>query len=244
MRRLAVLGLLMLLTACGHKGPVRPLGQPLPDGVRQLQLEQFGDGLLLSWLPPKANQDGSPLAPIRHYAVYRQQFDPADDCPDCRPPRQPIARIRPEQATSPSGRIHFFDNRGLQPESGYRYRVVAVSRSRQPGLPAQTQRVFLPSPPAPGQLQGESLERLNRLRWQPPTAEGFELLGYLVYRGVANRPAGFTPLNAEPLNEARYDDFDLTPGVRYRYRVRALYRLRGQKVVSGASDALTLTARP
>ncbi len=235
---------LLLLTACGHKGPVRPLEQPQPDSVRRLAVGQLGDGLLLSWLPPAANRDGSPLSPLQHYAIYRQQFDPADDCPDCRPPRKPIARIRPEQATSPDGRLHFFDDQGLQPGLGYRYRVIAVSRSGQPGRPARAERIFLAPPPAPDRLRGESLSRLNRLSWQPPaTAEG-KLLGYLIYRGEGKRPAGFTPLNGKPLSQPRYDDFALTPGVRYDYRVRALYRLQGQEVISGASNPVSLTARP
>ncbi|GAB4168626.1 MAG: hypothetical protein Tsb0017_18490 [Geothermobacteraceae bacterium] len=239
MRRLLLIALLLLPAACGHKGPVRPLGVPLPAAVRQLTVTQFGGSLVVSWLPPAANQDGSPLQSMKEFAVYRQQFDPQDDCPECRPPKTPVARV----AAEPGGDSYrFVDRKGLRPGMGYRYRVVPLATGNLAGEPAQARSLFVEPPAKPTLPGGQALEKLNRLSWQAPA--GATPGGYRIER--SSGPAGepFEMLTELPAEQTTYDDFAVKGGTSYRYRVRAFYRSDRGKVYSEAAGPVHLVAMP
>jgi len=249
MRRILILPLLLLmLTACGKKGPVRPVEHALPEAPRNLALEQRGDGFLLFWEAPEANQDGSKLPESLQYRISRMEFDPADDCPECRDLSSPLARIDsryPQPARFADGRFAFFDA-PLKSGTGYRYRIEALGPRGNSGEPARVARAFLPPPAPPGELAGEELDRLIRLRWEPPATRPADavFIGYRVYRRLPGELWSLAPRSRLPLQQPGFEDFAVENGQTYEYRVGVLYRLAGQEAESSPGHSLRLTPAP
>jgi hypothetical protein len=235
-----LLVLVALLTACGRKGPVRPLEKPLPAAVGGLAATQKGERLLIVWSLPAANQDGSPLTDLAGFRVFRMRYDLGRDCPECRDTSTLLATVDPEYpgAVRREGdRFYLWDGE-LEPGYGYQYRIVPFTRPGHEGNPALVRLPFLPPLPAPGPLAAEGHDRLVRLSWPPLTLpEGAELLGYNLYRreGEASFPA--QPLNRAPLQDVLYDDLGVENGRTYHYAIAVAYR-------SGGATAESLLSEP
>ena len=84
MRILGIVIMLAVLSGCGHKGPVVPLGEPLPVAPAGFSALQRGDTLLLSWKIPAVNQDGSRIESLKGFEVLRMDFDGSEICDTCR----------------------------------------------------------------------------------------------------------------------------------------------------------------
>lgn len=245
MRRAALL-LLLLLTACGHRGPVRPLGEHLPVAPTGLQAQQRGSSVLLAWNLPTSNQDGSPLTDLRGFEILRMDFAGDTPCATCRDTSRPIDFVDLEflrQAQRSGDRIYLAD-RTIEPQRAYRYSVVAVTIRERRGVGASIDVVTLPPPSPPGNLIAEGLDRLVRLSWDsPPEAEGGVLLGYRVFRAENDTPFPLTPVQAQLVTESRFEDLGVANGAPLRYAVRAVLDVAGQEVVSDLSEAVTVTPK-
>lgn len=237
--------ILLLLVACGQKGPVRPLDSPLPGPVKGVELRQVGESLLLSWQLPEKNLDGSPLKQPPQLDIYRMPYDPKDECPECIDRSTLLASIDPELPT-PARRVadrYLFADHKLAVGTGYRYRLVPRVAGGS-GQPVIRRQIYQQPVAAPQQLQGVVRDRSVRLSWQPlvPT-ENETLIGYRVYRRLDGEEPSPAPLNAEPLTETHFEEFSLANGTRYRYRVRALVK-RGKQLVEGiASSEVAVTPK-
>lgn len=232
--------LLLLLPGCGKKGPLRPKLAPLPAAPADFQARQLGDALLLSWTLPGANQDGSPLETLRTLHLYRDEFEPAEECPSCRDTSVLYRKIDLdylEQARRQGNRLLLSDP-GIEPGRGYRYRLVAVGGSGQEGAPALLRILAQPPPPAPQQLTAIPLDRQARLSWAPVTPQaGTTLLGYNVYRRTLTESYGDTPLNLTPLTSANFDLFGLENGQAYIFGVRTVVQIGAGRVESLAAES-------
>ncbi|PLX86304.1 MAG: hypothetical protein C0617_01625 [Desulfuromonas sp.] len=236
----ALLLLLATLSGCGRKGPLRPLGKPMPAAPPDLVLHQQGGRMLIEWTIPTRNQDGSELKNLEGFRVYRMDYDPAEDCPECRDTSILLQIVDLDyllEADRSDDRLSIVDYE-VEPATGYRYRVAPYTGSGRVGASASARRPFLPPPPAPGRVAGEGLDRLVRLSWEkplpgPPLAE---LVGYHVYRRAPGAPFPPRPINIEPAAEPRYEDFEVQNDQPYRYGVRALYSIGGLRVESIAVE--------
>lgn len=231
---------LVLLAACGNKGPVRPLETVQPNPVQAPELRQQGDALLLGWQLPATEQDKAPLVDI-----YRSSYDPQDQCPECFDRSTLLASINPElpQPAQLSGKRYLLFDRQLQAGTGYQYKLIVRDRDGELSRPVILRQSFSEPVPAPQQLSGEPRDSSVLLQWQAsPLAPGDQLLGYLLYRYSGTAPQ-FYPLNAQPLTEPRYEDFSLKNGTRYHYRLRALVQRGKQQIESLASDELSVTPK-
>lgn len=231
--------LLLLLPACGKRGPLRPKLAPLPVAPADFQARQLGDGLLLSWTLPGANQDGSPLQDLRTLHLYRDEFEPAEECPECRETSILYRRIDLDylQQVRRLGNRLLLTDEAIQPQRGYRYRLVAVGGSGQEGAPAKLRIVAQTVPPAPQQLAATPLDRQVRLNWAPATApSGMTLIGYNVYRRSPSSTFAETPANPAPLTGTSFDLFGLENGQAYIFGVRALLQAGTQGVESLAAE--------
>jgi len=243
---LPMLLLLALLAGCGHKGPVRPLQQPLPAAPRTLDVEQRGVRLLVTWSLPRTNQDGSPLTNLEGFRVYKMNFDPAQDCPECRDTSELLQEVDLEylRDVRRSGeRLYLWDD-GLEDGVGYQYRVVPYNTKGRDGEPAQLRVVFFAPPPAPTALAAEGRDRLVRLRWEPAApAPGYEIAGYNLYRREPEEPFPFEPVNRQPLLEPAFEDYGVENDHGYIYAVRTLSRRDGETVESQLSETAEATPR-
>jgi len=245
MYRLTVL-LLLLLSACGHKGPVRPLGEHLPVAPTGLQAQQRGTSVLLSWNLPTSNQDGSPLTDLQGFEVLRMDFAGDSPCATCRDTSRPIEFVDLEflQQAQRSGDRILLADRAIEPQRAYRYSIVAVTTRERRGVRASIDAVTVTPLPPPGGLTAEGLDRLVRLSWNPaPSQEDGTLLGYRVFRTEVGTPFPLTPVQTQLVSEPRFEDLGVANDVPLRYAVRAVWDVAGREVASDLSEAITVTPK-
>ncbi|WP_429884316.1 hypothetical protein [Geoalkalibacter halelectricus] len=240
--------LLLALGACGKKGPVRPLTVLDPAAPEAFSAEQMGESILLSWLLPTHNQDGSPLTDLAGFRIYRLAFPADDPCPEC---REEQAVLVAELALDylPSGsrfgdQLFWFDTR-VALESGYLYRILAVNQKDRPGAPARTRLILTEPPPPPAEAAATGHDRLVRLHWSPVTAlpQDARLLGYHLYRRTGEAPFSPLPLTQTPLTETAFEDFTVANDQTYGYAVRTVIEHDGRRIFSGRSAEVRVVPR-
>ena len=242
---LAALVLLLTLAGCGHRGPVRPLLKPLPAAPKGLGLVQQGGQFLISWAIPTTNQNGSPLTDLQGFAVYKMQYDPAQDCPECRDTSvlwQHVDLDYLRQAQRVGNRLYMRDDE-LTPGLGYQYRVVPLTKDRNEGASALVRRVFARAPAPPASLDAEPHDQMVSLHWPavtdlPPTAK---LVGYNIYRRNGLAPFPPSPVNPAPIVDVAFRDFGLKNGQPYGYAVRTVVKVDGVRIESALSPQAQTT---
>jgi len=246
MRRLTIPLLFLLLAACGHKGPVRPLGEHLPVAPTGLQAQQRGENILLAWDLPTRNQDGSPLEDLQGFDILRMDFADDTPCATCRDTSRRIEFVDLEylQQTRRQGDRFYVVDRAVAMNRAYRYSVLAVTTRNRRGVRASIDAITLPPPLPPTDLAAEGLDRLVRLSWAPaPVPEGGALLGYQIFRAEAETPFPLTPQQHQVVTEPRYEDLGVANGVPLRYAVRAVVSVAGKEVHSALSEPVTVTPK-
>jgi predicted small lipoprotein YifL len=241
---LATLGL-ALATGCGRKGPVRPERQPLPAAPEEFSLRQQGDRMVLVWSLPRFNQDGTPLTDLDGFKIMRMEFDPAEDCPNCRD----TSELRRQVDLGFLRDVQQFDDRffladgDLRVGFGYQYRIIPYNRWGQDGPSVMQRATITALPPAPAAVTADSADGVLTLAWQPPAdlPADMELLGYNVYRRRPGRAMSPAPLNRAPVTTLRYADRAFRSGRTYLYAVRAVVRHQGRTVESLLSRAVVAT---
>lgn len=225
--RLALLALvlLLLLTACGRKGSVRPLLTALPAAPQQLRIHQQGESFLVSWHLPANNQDGTDAEDIGGFRIYRSEYAMPEGCPTCREPQDLVAKIDLRYPTAQLIRERFYwRDLEISEGSGYRYRVVPVTVGGQQGEAAMAHRDRR-SPPDPPRLFRVRVEgELALLSWAAPDPLPDEavLVGYNLYRRSDESQFPVVPLNARPLKVSELTDRSLQRGRSYAYQVSTL----------------------
>lgn len=243
--RLALLAVvLLLLTACGRKGPVRPLLTSLPAAPQQLRIDQQGESFLVSWHLPANNQDGTDAEDIGGFRIYRSEYDVTEGCPTCREPQDLVAKIDLRYPTTQLIRDRFYwRDLEISEGSGYRYRIVPVTVGGQQGEAAMTHRDRRSPPEPPGLFRVQVEEELALLSWAAPDPlpEGAVLVGYNLYRrsGVSQFPV--VPLNATPLEVSELIDRSLQRGRTYAYQVSTLVLVDNTLLESAPTEAVQIT---
>lgn len=244
--RVAVgLVLLLLASACGKKGPVRPLEEPVPAAPVAPLAQQMGESVLVSWERPTTNLDGSPLDDLAGFQIWRMSFDPTEDCPECRDTSILLREVDLDYLRGifqQDARLSWFDT-AITSGTGYRYRITPVDADGQAGQPATLSLTTLIPPPPPTEVAASGHDRLVRLNWSAvaETRQGAELLGYFIFRRTPDSPFPPAPLNREPLTATVYEDFGLNNGTPYLYAVRSAVRLAGATVLSPRSPEAAAT---
>lgn len=244
---LATIILTTLLAGCGKKGPVRPLELPLPAAPTNVSLQQRGDSLRLSWDIPTSNQNGTPLTDLQGFRLFRLPFIPGQECPDCRDLSVLLTEVDldyPRGIVRDGNRLTFVDDSVLA-ETGYLYRIVPLTEGGREGAPASLSRTVYPAPPAPKGLTAEGLDRLVRLHWEAPVLEDSQgsLVGYRLYRHADPALVAASPLNRQPLSEARFEDFGRDNDTPLTYAVSLIVRQQGVEVESELSARVTITPK-
>lgn len=241
-----ILAILFLapLAGCGVKGPVQPLAQPAPSAPSEITLHQQGDALLLSWSLPRSNQDGSELTDLAGFRVYRQSFDPVEDCPECRD-NAPLWKLVEldylGHAQRRNGRLFLLDS-DLEAGLGYSYKVVPFNRWGQDGQSTEKRQTLAVPPPAPAAPKAERQNSGLLLSWQTAEMpEGMELLGYQIYRRRPGRAFSAAPRNEELLEQPQFTDSGFETDRSYVYAVRTVARQAGQVLESALSETLVIT---
>jgi hypothetical protein len=236
--------LLLTMTACGKKGPVRPKLATLPAAPQKVTLQQQGNLFVLGWTIPTVNEDGTPAEDLTGFRIKRLVYDAAEGCPTCRDPQDKVAEID-LQYPAPAQRIGkwlYWRDLDIRLNSGYRYAIVPVTIGRQEGRFATVHLAAQQPPPAPTDLQVEAGDTQVQVQWVAPALpEEMELVGYNLYRRQAKRPFPIVPVNAKPLEVTQLLDRGLDNGRAYEYRVSALIRIGDQHIESMTGPGALIT---
>jgi hypothetical protein len=215
---------LFLLTACGVKSNPSPPKPRVPMAVSDLQVEHRMEGILLSWMKPPRNEDGTPLTDLKGFTVFRQMEGTL---------AYPIAFIaadRPDNAEVRDG-LYIFQDLGkvgeeLRAYQRLTYWVVAQSAPGKLSRPSKEVSLdFIPPASSPHGLTAEGADGFVRLKWQPPKTrtDGQPLdrqPRYTIYRKRGEEP--WQLIHPEPVAALSYVDLDVVNGVAYHYTVRAV----------------------
>lgn len=236
--------LLLTMTGCGKKGPVRPKLASVPAAPEELTLQQQGKLFVLAWTIPQQNLDGSPAEDLVGFRIKRLDYDPGEGCPTCRDPNLEVAEIdlrSPDPAQRLGERLYWRDL-DIRPGGGYRYAIVPISVGGYESPAAMIHLAALQPPPAPSAPQAKAGDTQVTLQWQAPTLPAqMELVGYNLYRRHAKRAYPIVPVNVEPLQNTQLLDRGLDNGRAYEYRVSVLVRIGDQLVESMASPPTLIT---
>jgi predicted small lipoprotein YifL len=238
-------GLLMIvmLAACGKKGPVRPKVDKLVEAPTDVTLQQQGNLFVLGWTLPSQKRDGS-AEDLTGFLIKRLAYDAAGDCPTCRDPEEEVAELGikdPAPGQRIGNRIYWRDF-DIRNGTGYRYAIVPITLGNIEAPFATIHLEAQQSPPAPTGLQVDAGDGQVSLQWSAPTLpEEMELVGYNLYRRQAKLPFPIIPVNPTPLKETHLLDRGLDNGRAYEYRVSALVRIGTQELESMASPGALIT---
>ncbi len=235
--------LIVMLAACGKKGPVRPKVAIQLTAPTEVTLQQQGNLFVLGWTIPTENHNGS-AEDLTGFRIKRLVYDATEGCPTCREPQVEVAELDikyPAPGQRIGDRIYWRDLE-IRPANGYRYAIVPITLG---GIESPAATIHLAAqqpPPSPTALQVEAGDAQVSVQWTAPVLpEETELVGYNLYRRQAKRPFPIVPVNIEPLQVTRLLDRGLDNGRAYEYRVSALIRVGEQLLESMASPGALIT---
>ena len=241
-----VLLLLLALTACGKKGPVRPLLVSLPAAPPDLRVNQQGESFILGWGIPTQNQDGTDAERLGGFRIYRNEYPAAEGCPTCREPQELAAKIDLDYPLAQRvGKRFYWRDPNVVAGSGYNYRITPVTRAGREGEAATAHRDWMPPPQAPEQFLARAEKDRIALSWQPPAQLPAEavLVGYNLYRLRLGRPIPIVPLNLQPLENRQITDQVPAAGQTYEYRVSTVVRFGEILVESAPTEGMQVTRK-
>jgi hypothetical protein len=222
-----------------------------PAAVESLRAEPGETDILVSWVRPSRNEDGSPLTDLREFRLSRAVGTPGPADLAGRPAFSLLAAIRAQQPENAAVRDSLYIFRddgggaGLNPGVRYLYQVQAVNQRGLAGPAVEAFVDFSIPPGPPAGLQATAGDGVVDLSWEPPAepapAGAPPFRGYNVYRGLQPQAYGPQPINAAPLPEARFRDAGLTNETPYSYVVRSAAGERPPWRESANSNEATAT---
>jgi uncharacterized protein len=244
----SILCVLLLVSACGKRVTPYAPDRVLPAPVRNFQLTQEGEALVLSWLLPRENLLGQPLTQVQGCRVYRAVTKGAITELLASSDFVLYADIDlayPQQGEA-EGEAMLFRDRELVPEHRYYYRVAAYDQSGYNGGWSETlSQAWSWLPRTPENFKAVPEDKMVSLSWAPVTRlqDGSpvrDLAGYLVYRLSGQGP--WIRVTPKPVVETEFQDVAVLNDVEYNYKVVAVRLLGGDLLAS--LDSPTRMAMP
>lgn len=241
---------LVVLTACGRKGPPLPPRPVVPVAVGAFQAAPRDTGILVSWTRPTRNNDNSPLTDLLEFRLYRATVPLGSlDVPSSAFSILAAVRAESPENARVQGNLYLVRDdaggQGLPTGRQYRYRVQAVNRRGEVGPFSPEAAVdFTLVPPTPVGLRATPGDGSVELEWQAapaPRRDEVMAKGYNVYRG--REPGIYAPnaINPSPLQETRFRDVGVQNETTYYYIVRSVANDRPPWRESGDSAEISVT---
>jgi hypothetical protein len=249
---------LLVLAACGRKGP--PVAPELRAPQRVLDLDAVvrDAAIELSWTPPHRRVDRTPirdLAPTTR--IFRVEDGGAGEPKTAILARgviagyTEIASLRgndPTPAVARGSQLVFTDRQALEFRRRYTYVVVVGDSEGRLGPPSVRASVtYVPAAAPPAELVAEAGDREVRLTWLPPTrlidgSAPTVLFTYEVLR-APSADAELKPVTPVPIGELVLIDRGLENDHTYSYAVRAVQVASNSVIYSAASPRVAATPR-
>ena len=233
------LSLFFLWGACGKKGPPVSFDRIVPEAITDLEASVREGRVILEWLLPRENTDGSDLVDLVGFKVLRESLE-GEECKGCPERLVPIAEV-----DLASGEDHwieanrfFWADKGLRAGNNYTYRVVAFNRKGH--FSQESNKVeILWEPPThpPKHFRAMAGDGMVELKWAPVE----EAAGYNLYRSERGEGFPLHPLNPEPIEDTYYRDMGVVKDRDYRYAVRSVRKAGGTLIEGGNSTPIMVT---
>ncbi len=242
--------MLLAITACGKKLPPVAPESVVPEPVKELKVVSRDSKLLIRFVKPSKNVDGSKITDLAGFRIMRRGEDDkgCKGCPEKFPVVYDIDISYPAGAIIEKERISFPD-KDLEPGTRYEYKVVPYNKDGYDGPEAP--RVFFVwgiPPDRPKNLAGKGGDKAADLTWASP--EGFldgspvkDVAGYNIYRREDGGRFPLDPINSTPVKETSFSDLGLTNGKAYLYTVRAMIQVNESVIEGASSDEIKVTPK-
>lgn len=222
---------------CGKKGPPLPPDSLVPEVATGLTASGRPGGLLISWILPDKNNDGTDLVDLSGFKLYKRVEDKR--CPDCPSFFPEYAEIDLEMRTGYllRGKTVFFMDNKVEDGEKYFYKVAPFNKSGYFGdfseiLPAE----YSSPPDPPARLELSAGDRTVRLKWNPHRLKNNNFYGYNIYRTRQQGSYQETALNEIPLTKEHFIDIRVENNNKYYYVVRSLLKVGETYIESVSSE--------
>ncbi|MBA4393447.1 MAG: hypothetical protein C0407_07825 [Desulfobacca sp.] len=236
--------LIVSLVSCGKKAnPVIPV-KILPKAVDSLSAQVKGKSLVVSWMIPTQQTDGSPLTDLKGFKFLKGEWATRDFCPTCPDQFQETKWIdlkgpQMPDLTIESDRVELVFSK-LQPGLTYSFQVTALTKKESTSQPSKTLRVAWELPlMAPSKLAAKPQDQGLEISWEPPHSlvdgslpQG--LIGYSLYRRMGKGP--WVKVTPDPIKSLKYLDDALQEAASYTYQIKALRQVQGTFLESEGSE--------
>lgn len=240
--RLALaVGLSLLLTACGRKGPLIYPDMLVPAAPSAVTAQQSGSAVKVQFVLPEKDRAGRPLQGLSGVKISKRTADAAqtDVCRSCtteyRLLRSLYLGLLPTDTQIFGNRVIMLDS-DVNAGNIYSYSIVPFTADGVDGAASAIADVHMGHAlPAPAvSIESFPTEVRIHFSWQPQRSG--RLLGFNLYRALGALPRSYQPLNKEPLQGNEYVDSALDRGVKYRYIARALLGMETGGVAESAGS--------
>ena len=240
-RSALVVGLSLMATACGKKGPLIYPDMLVPAAPSAVTVLQSGAAVKMSFAIPGRDRAGRPVHDVAGVKIGRKtaEAEQKNLCRSCMTDYSAFRTIyldRLPTNTERSGSVLLVLDGDVSEGYSYSYSLVPFTTGGVEGATATTAAVrVVPPLPAP-LLKIESLPTELRLQVSSQAMTAGTLQGYNLYRWSAVQARSYLPLNREPLKGGEYVDSGLERGVLYSYSARVLFKLSSGDVVESAES--------
>jgi predicted small lipoprotein YifL len=234
------IGIAILLTACGKRGPLVAPEALVPAAITDVKVEQKGSRFLVCWSRPGKEEWGGSLEKLAGFQVLRRDVLPPDqDCEECPNAYRQVKLIDPEYLQDVlqfGSRYCMFDS-DLLNDKTYQYKVVSFEKDGAPSKASNLARRTKLAPPQPPVLSAIKTAESVILQWKTPALSPAEsLAGFSVYRKQANEVMPLTPIARLTADSTSFADPAMEHGVQYFYAVRTMAEVGPDLVESDLSN--------
>jgi predicted small lipoprotein YifL len=234
------IGIALLLTACGKRGPLVAPEALVPAAINDLQVEQKGNRFLVCWSRPGKEEWGGTLEDLAGFRVLRRDVLPPDqDCEECPNAYRQVKLIDPEylgDVLQFGSRYCLFDSELLNGKA-YQYKVVSFEKDGATSKSSNKVRRSKVLPPAPPEVSAQQTPDGVTLQWKlPALPPDVALEGFSIYRKQASGVMPLSPFAIVKSDATTFADPHMEHGVLYFYAVRTLAKSGPDLVESDLSN--------
>lgn len=235
-----LIGIALLLGACGKRGPLVAPEALVPASINDLRIEQKGNRFLVCWSRPGKEEWGGPLESLAGFRVFRRDVLPPDqDCEACPNIYRSIKLVDPEylEDVLQFGSHYCFFDGDLLDGKTYQYKVVSFEKDGATSKDSNKARGTKAVPPPPPHITAVPTPNGVTLRWDAPAAApGSTLEGFSIYRKQANEVMPLSPIALVKAEATQFADPRMEHGVEYFYAVRSVAKTGSDLVESDLSN--------
>ncbi len=236
------IGIVLLLAACGKRGPLILPEALVPAAINDLHVEQKGNRFLVCWSRPGKEAWGGSLENLAGFRVFRRDVLPPDqDCEECPNAYHQVKLIDPEylqDVLQIGSRYCLFDSE-LQDGKTYQYKVVSFENDGATSKSSNKVRKTKLVPPTAPVLSATKTTDSIVLQWKIPSLPpGESLEGFSIYRKQGKELMPLSPIATLKADSTSFTDPHMEHGVLYNYAVRTIAKIGSDLVESDLSNVV------